>query len=161
MYLGARESCKEHCPVNPTSQSPEAWSASRTQWYNNLSIDYADQNDFASSALDQPGIMIWDRRAASRPCVLPSYLQAVDEDDLPWGGALRLDRAIEMEPQSSLADSKHSFVRSLRYCRNQRGLLGVLSRTGQLKIMRRTRRRVATKERSRSSPHLLEVYKSV
>ena len=104
--------------------------------------------------------MIWDRRATSRPVCSPSYLQAVDEDDLPWGGALRLDRAIKMEPEESLADSKHSFVRSLRYCRDQRGLLGVLSRTGQLKTMQITKEAGTHDADVESSPHLQEIYRS-
>lgn len=104
--------------------------------------------------------MIWDRRATSRPVCSPSYLQAMDEDDLPWGGALRLDRALEMEPQSSMADSKHSFVRSLRYCRDQRGLLAVLSRTGQLKVMQTTKDVGSHDPEVGSSPHVQWVYKS-
>ena len=103
--------------------------------------------------------MIWDRRATSRPVCSLSYLKAVDEDDLPWGGALRLDRAIEMEPQPSLADSKHSYVRALRYCRDQRGLLGVLSRTGQLKTMQ-TNKEAGTQDVDVDSPHLQQVYRS-
>lgn len=155
---GARK-LKRNIPVNRLTE-PGSVVSFQTKCNNNLSIDYADQNYFASSALDQPGIMIWDRRATSRPVCSPSYLQAVDEDDLPWGGALRLDRAIEMEPQSSLADSKHSFVRSLRYCRDQRGLLGVLSRTGQLKIMQTNKEVGGHQGEVEGSPHLLEVYKS-
>jgi hypothetical protein len=131
-----------------------------TRCNNNLSIDYADQNYFASSALDQPGIMIWDRRATSRPVCSPSYLQAVDEDDLPWGGALRLDRAIEMDPQSTLADSKHSFIRSLRFCRDQRGLLAVLSRTGQLKVLQLRNEAAGHATTVENSPGLQRVYKS-
>lgn len=104
--------------------------------------------------------MIWDRRATSRPVCSPTYLQAVDDEDIPWGGALQLNRAIEMEPQSSLADSKHSFVRSLRYCRDQRGLLGVLSRTGQLKILQTMKETGFQDAEVESSPHLLEAYKS-
>ena len=104
--------------------------------------------------------MIWDRRATSRPVCSPTYLQAVDEADVPWGGALRLDRAIEMEPQSSLADSKHSFIRSLRYCRDQRGLLAVLSRTGQLKVMQTTKESGTHVIDVETSPHLQEVYRS-
>lgn len=132
----------------------------QTRCNNNLSIDYADQNYFASSALDQPGIMIWDRRATSRPVCSPSYLQAVDEDDLPWGGALRLDRAIEMGPQSSSGDNKHSFIRSLRFSRDQRGLLAVLSRTGQLNVMEITKETGSHSAETEHGPGLQRVHKS-
>ncbi|GKT53296.1 WD repeat domain-containing protein [Colletotrichum tofieldiae] len=132
----------------------------QTKCNNNLAIDYADQNYFASSALDQPGIMIWDRRATSRPVASPSYLGAVDEDDLPWGGALRLDRVVEMDDDPSLSESKHSIVRSLRYCRDRRGLLAVLSRSGQLKVLE-TNKEITHREMAlEGSPELLEVHKS-
>jgi WD repeat-containing protein mio len=132
----------------------------QTKCNNNLSIDYADQNYFASSGLDQPGIVIWDRRATARPVASPSYLQAVDEDDVPWGASLRLDRAVEMDPDPSSSDSKHSFVRSLRYCRDRRGLLAVLSRTGQLKVMDTHKEYTAPDMESVNSPELLQVQKS-
>ncbi|KZL84616.1 wd repeat domain-containing protein [Colletotrichum incanum] len=132
----------------------------QTKCNNNLAIDYADQNYFASSALDQPGIMIWDRRATSRPVASPSYLGAVDEDDLPWGGALRLDRVVEMDDDPSLSESKHSIVRSLRYCRDRRGLLAVLSRSGQLKVLE-TNKEITHRDMAlEGSPELLEVHKS-
>ncbi|KAK6210413.1 WD repeat domain-containing protein [Colletotrichum tabaci] len=132
----------------------------QTKCNNNLAIDYADQNYFASSALDQPGIMIWDRRATSRPVASPSYLGAVDEDDLPWGGALKLDRVVEMDDDPSLSESRHSIVRSLRYCRDHRGLLAVLSRSGQLKVLD-TNKEITHRDMTlEGSPELLEVHKS-
>ncbi|KAF6842454.1 WD repeat domain-containing protein [Colletotrichum musicola] len=132
----------------------------QTKCNNNLAIDYADQNYFASSALDQPGIMIWDRRATSRPVASPSYLGAVDEDDLPWGGALRLDRVVDSDDDLSLSESKHSIVRSLRYCRDQRGLLAVLSRSGQLKVLKMNKELTHRDVALEGSPELLEVHKS-
>lgn len=136
---------------------PNVVTTFQTRCNNNLAIDYADQNYFTSSALDQPGIMIWDRRATARPVVSHSYLQAVDEDELPWGGALRLDRAIETDQDLSL-DSKHSFIRSLRYCRDRRGVLAVLSRTGQLKIMNTIKE--PNDGELEGSPELLQVQRS-
>jgi WD repeat-containing protein mio len=127
-----------------------------TKCINNLTVDYADQNYFASSALDQPGIMIWDRRAVNRPLASPFYNQAVDEDDLPYGGALRLDQLIEMDQ----SDNKHSFIRSIRYCRDHRGLLGVLSRTGQLKILKTNKEFPPVEMDVEGSPELLQVYRS-
>ncbi|KPM43478.1 hypothetical protein AK830_g3040 [Neonectria ditissima] len=117
-----------------------------------------DPNYFASSALDSPGVMIWDRRATSRPVASPSYLGAVDEDELPWGGALRLDRVIETDSDPFLAEGKHSLIRALRYSRDHRGLLAVLSRTGQLKVLQ-TNKETPTMV-AQSSPELLQVQKS-
>ncbi|KAM0559575.1 hypothetical protein ACHAPJ_004099 [Fusarium lateritium] len=129
----------------------------QTKCNNNLTIDYADQNYFASSALDHPGVMIWDRRATSRPVASHSYMQAIEEDELPWGGALRLDRVIETDSDPFLAEGKYSLVRSLRYCRDHRGLLAVLSRTGQLKVLNTNKE---TPSSNSSSPELLQVQKS-
>ncbi|KAF5019366.1 hypothetical protein F66182_8634 [Fusarium sp. NRRL 66182] len=129
----------------------------QTKCNNNLTIDYADQNYFASSALDHPGVMIWDRRATSRPVASHSYVQAIEQDEIPWGGALRLDRVIETDSDPFLADGKYSLVRSLRYCRDHRGLLAVLSRTGQLKVLNTNKE---TPSSNSSSPELLEVQKS-
>jgi WD repeat-containing protein mio len=137
-----------------------------TKCNNNLAIDFADQNYFASSALDQPGIMIWDRRAPSKPVtstdptVSPAYHQAVDDDDLPWGGALMLDRVIEMDSDPTLGESKHSFIRSLRYCRDHRGLIAVLSRTGQLKVLNTQKEFTAPENTLEGSPELLRLHRS-
>ena len=76
--------------------------------------------------------MVWDRRATSRSAASEIYLDAVDKDEIPWGSALRLDRAIDVRPEE-FAD-KHSLIRSIRFSRDHRGLLAVLSRTGQLKV---------------------------
>ncbi|KAF4963253.1 hypothetical protein FSARC_8722 [Fusarium sarcochroum] len=129
----------------------------QTKCNNNLTIDYADQNYFASSALDHPGVMIWDRRSTSRPVASQSYMQAIEEDELPWGGALRLDRVIETDSDPFLAEGKYSLVRSLRYCRDHRGLLAVLSRTGQLKVLNTNKEAPSS---GSSSPELLQVQKS-
>lgn len=129
----------------------------QTKCNNNLTVDN-DPNYFASSALDHPGIMIWDRRATSRPVASPGYLQAVDEDELPWGGALRLDRVIETDSDPFLAEGKHSLIRSLKYSRDQCGLLAVLSRTGQLKVLQTNKENPTVIEES--GPELLQVQKS-
>lgn len=129
-----------------------------TKMNNNLSIDYKDPNYFASTALDQPSVVIWDRRATSRPSSSPAYLEAVDNDDLPWGAALKLDLAIDVQPEQ-FAD-KHSLIRSLRFCRDQRGLLGVLSRTGQLKVLDLHREFTTPDMEYEGSPELLQVRRS-
>lgn len=102
--------------------------------------------------------MIWDRRATARPVASRGYLQAVDEDELPWGGALRLDQAIETDVDSS--ENRHSLIRSLRYCRDQRGKLAVLSRTGQLKVLD-TQKEVPSSDMAlQEGPELLQVQTS-
>lgn len=132
----------------------------QTKCNNNLTIDYADQNFFASSALDHPGVMIWDKRATSRPVASHTYMQAVEEDDLPWGGALRLDKVIETDSDPHMAEGKHSLIRSLRYCRDHRGLLAVLSRAGQLRVFETMRERPSASAALSESPELLQVRKS-
>jgi WD repeat-containing protein mio len=101
--------------------------------------------------------MVWDRRATSRPVASHTYIQAVEDDDIPWGGALRLDRAIDTD---SAADGKHSLIRSLRYCRDHRGLLAVLSRTGQLRVLETNKETLSAHDSSSQSPELLQVRKS-
>ncbi|KAH7329165.1 hypothetical protein B0I35DRAFT_345500 [Stachybotrys elegans] len=132
----------------------------QTKCNNNLAIDYADQNYFASSALDHPGVMIWDRRCTSRAVASHVYLQAIDEDELPWGGALRLDRVIQTDLDPWMADSKHSLIRSLRYCRDRRGLLAVLSLSGQLTVLDTNRDIPSSPDSSYEGPELLHVQKS-
>lgn len=87
-------------------------------------------------------------------------MQAVEEDDLPWGGALRFDRVIETDSDPFLAEGKHSLIRSLRYCRDHRGLLAVLSRTGQLRVLETNRERTSASASVSNSPELLQVRKS-
>lgn len=104
--------------------------------------------------------MIWDKRATSRPVASHAYMQAVEEDDLPWGGALRLDKVIETDSDPFLADGKHSLIRSLRYCRDHRGLLAVLSRTGQLRVFETKKERPLASVAASESPELLQVRRS-
>ncbi|KAK2594126.1 hypothetical protein QQS21_008181 [Conoideocrella luteorostrata] len=132
----------------------------QTKCNNNLTIDFMDQNNFASSALDHPGVMIWDRRATSRPVASRSYLQAVEVDELPWGGALRLDKVIETDSDPFLTEGKHSLIRSLRYCRGRRGLLAALSPTGQLKVMETNNEVVTAGMAPHEGPELLQVQRS-
>jgi hypothetical protein len=132
----------------------------QTKCCNNLAIDYADPNYFASSVLDQPGIMVWDRRAGPKTTTSPAYQDALDRDQVPWGGALRLNRSMDMEEDPAMMDSKNSFIRSLRFCRDRAGMLAVLSRTGQLKILSTKHELIDPDMASRDSPELLEVIKS-
>lgn len=131
-----------------------------TKSCNNLAIDYADQNYFASSALDQPGVMVWDRRATHRQGASSTYVHAIDREGMPWGGALRLDRAVEMEADPAQMDNKNSFIRSIRFCRDHRGQLAVLSRTGQLRILSTRHEHVDSEAKVDGSPELLDVGRS-
>ncbi|ERS97200.1 hypothetical protein HMPREF1624_06531 [Sporothrix schenckii ATCC 58251] len=132
----------------------------QTRCTNNLAIDYADPNYVASSALDHPGIMVWDKRATSRSMASPLYLDAVDVDELPWGGALRLDRAVTPESEQAINESKASVIRALRYCRDHRGMLGVLSGSGQLKVYETKHEYCPPELIADHSPELLEVRRS-
>lgn len=131
-----------------------------TKCCNNLAIDYADQNYFASSALDQPGVMVWDRRATHRQVARPSYHEAVKDDDLPWGGALRLEKAVRVLTQDPAQDTNTSYIRSIRFCRDKPGMLGVLSRAGQLRILDTRHEYVEPSNQFENSPELLEVARS-
>ncbi|KAM3454492.1 hypothetical protein MY3296_002949 [Beauveria thailandica] len=131
-----------------------------TRCNNNIAIDYADQNYFASSSLDHPGVMIWDRRASNRPLASAAYVQTVEEEDMPWGATLRLDQAIETDHDPSIVDERHSMIRSLRYCRNQRGLLAILSRTGELRVLNTKKDSPSPNITTEQGPELLHVEKS-
>ncbi|RYP69238.1 hypothetical protein DL771_006206 [Monosporascus sp. 5C6A] len=130
----------------------------QTKYNNNLAIDYADQNYFASSSLDQPGVLIWDRRATSRPSASPLYMDAVENEELPWGAALKIDRATDVDPVRF--QDRYSLIRSLRFSRDQRGLLAVLSRTGQLKVFETRKEFTSPQAESAHHPELLKVRRS-
>ena len=98
--------------------------------------------------------MVWDRRVTSRSAASPMYLESITNDEVPWGAALRLDRAIETE--------KNVYIRQLRYCRDQRGTLGVLSSAGQLQVFQTNREYIepGSKDDIYDSPELLQVQKT-
>jgi hypothetical protein len=104
--------------------------------------------------LDQPGLVIWDRRVTNRSTASPMYLESVDQEEVPWGAALKLDRAIETE--------KNVYIRQLRFYREQRGTLGVLSGAGQFQVYHTNREYVepGSVNDIRGSPELLEVKKT-
>ncbi|EKD19149.1 WD repeat domain-containing protein [Drepanopeziza brunnea f. sp. 'multigermtubi' MB_m1] len=126
----------------------------QTRCNNNLAIDYTDPNYFASSSLDQPGLVVWDRRVSGRSTVSPMYLESFDQEEMPWGAVLKLDRAIQVD--------KNTFVKQLRFSREQRGALGVLSTAGQLQILQTKKEYVEPGSANdvRDSPELLEIKKS-
>ncbi|KAG6022857.1 hypothetical protein E4U41_002147, partial [Claviceps citrina] len=132
----------------------------QTKCNNNVAIDYADQNHFASSALDHPGVMIWDRRATSQSLASQPYMQAVEEDLLPWGGALQLGQLIETGSDPFITAGKHSLIRSLRFCRDRRGLLAALSPAGQLKVLETQKDIESAGMAHQQGPDLLQVQRS-
>ncbi|KAH8815808.1 hypothetical protein F5884DRAFT_194861 [Xylogone sp. PMI_703] len=126
----------------------------KTRCNNNLAIDHADPNYFASSSLETPSVVVWDRRAIGRNSASPVYLESVDKEEIPWGSALKLNHVVETEKGSS--------IRQLRYCRDQRGALGILSSAGHLQVLHTNREFVkpSTQPTLETGPELLEVTKS-
>ncbi|TQS35932.1 hypothetical protein Golomagni_03632 [Golovinomyces magnicellulatus] len=121
----------------------------------NIAIDHLDTNYFASSTLDLPGLVIFDKRASSdRTNVAPRYIEAFEEEKLPWGAVLKLDRIIEGDKSIS--------VKQLRFSREHSGALGVLSTSGQLQVLQTKKECVGPKSEvnTRSSPELLEIKRS-
>jgi len=82
------------------------------------------------------------------------YLESFDQEEIPWGAALKLDRAIEVE--------KNVHIKQMRYCRENRGTLGVLSSAGQLQVFKTNKEYIelGSVDDIRGSPKLLEVEKS-
>ena len=90
-----------------------------TRCVNNVTIDAHDENYFASCfPSGEPEIAIWDRRMPRR-----------------WetNGTISENRQPECSLQIKRAISQPGQIWSLRFSRTQRGCLGVLSSTGQLK----------------------------
>ena len=83
------------------------------------------------------------------------YLESIDQEEVPWGAALKLDRVIKTE--------KGVHIKQLRYAREYRGHLGVLSSAGQLQILKTNREYVepGSVNDIRGAPELLEVKKSI
>lgn len=124
-----------------------------TRCNNNLAIDYADPNYFASSSINEPTVMVWDRRALNRSVAGTMYLESVDAEDIPWGGALKLEKPIETRANSS------DYIRSLRFYRDRPGYLGVLSNTGELRVLNFRKEYIDEEQYTNpvGSPELLQV----
>lgn len=126
----------------------------QTRCNNNLAIDYVEPHYFASSSLDQPGFVIWDRRATSRSVCSPLYIDAIDEEGFSWGAALNKKTAIQSEKGVS--------IKQLRFSRERGGALGVLSTAGELQVYQ-TRKEFfdpGSEDDVEGSPQLLELKKS-
>ena len=102
-------------------------------------------------------MVVWDRRVSNRSAVSPMYIASFDADEIPWGAALKLDRAIEVEK-----NEKNVHIKQLRYCREHRGTLGVLSSAGQLQVFKTNKEYIepGSEDDVRGTPRLLEVQKS-
>lgn len=127
-----------------------------TRCNNNLAIDHADSNYFASSSLESPELRVWDRRCSSRHVASQMYLESFDAEEIPWGAALSLDRTIEVNVEKTV------HIKQLRYCRERRGTLGVLSSAGQLQVLKTNEEYIepGSENDIQHSPRLLEVGKS-
>lgn len=82
------------------------------------------------------------------------YTESFDQDEMPWGSVLKLDRAIQVE--------KNTYVKQLRFSKDQRGALGVLSSAGQLQVLQTKREYVEPGSANDidGNPELLEIKKS-
>ena len=82
------------------------------------------------------------------------YLESVDHEEVPWGAVLKLDQAIQTQ--------KNVYIRQLRYCRDQRGALGILTNAGQLQVLQTNKEYVEPQSPDdvRGSPELLEIKRS-
>jgi hypothetical protein len=82
------------------------------------------------------------------------YLESFDQEEVPWGAALKLDRAIDVE--------KSTYIKQLRYSREERGALGVLSSAGQLQVFQTKREFIdpGSSDDFHISPELLEAKSS-
>jgi hypothetical protein len=143
------------CPVLIATDPSSSVINFQTRCNNNIAIDYTDSNYFASSSLDDPGIVIWDKRASSQSSASRMYNESVIQEEVPWGGVLRLKRVIE-------GTEKEVNIKQLRYSREERGALGVLSTAGQLRILQTKKEFVelASADDVTGSPEMLEIRKS-
>ena len=76
------------------------------------------------------------------------YVDSVDREEVPWGAVLKLDRAIDAD--------KNTYIRQLRYSRDQRGTLAILSSAGQLQVLQTKKEYMEPVHDIIGSPELLE-----
>ena len=108
-------------PDEPSIQFP-------TRCAHNVAIDGQDENYFASSSNSgEPMVSIWDRRAGPRPSA--TILSSGHSQYLQPGPVLEfrdcLDGSDSLSPPS---------IASLRFGRSRKGVIGILSNKGQLKV---------------------------
>ncbi|KAJ9609112.1 hypothetical protein H2200_006883 [Cladophialophora chaetospira] len=94
-----------------------------TRCVHNLAIDWLDENYFASCyPTNDPAICVWDRRMISRVNTPHMSLQHNE------------NRQPELSLELKSAIQSPGTIWSLRFSKAQRGCLGVLSSTGNLKV---------------------------
>jgi hypothetical protein len=100
-------------------------------------------------------MVIWDKRASSQSSASRMYNESFTQEEVPWGGVLRLKRVIE-------GTEKEVNIKQLRYSREERGALGVLSTAGQLRILQTNKEFVepGSADDVNGSPEMLEIRKS-
>jgi WD repeat-containing protein mio len=84
------------------------------------------------------------------------YLDSFDQEEIPWGAALKIDRAIDTGKNVNVS------VKQLRFSRERRGALGVLSTAGQLQIFQTKKEYIepGSPNDIEGSPELLEIKKT-
>lgn len=108
--------------------SPSSALQFATRCVNNITVDAQDENYFASCLqTNTPTVAVWDRRMITRTDAPTHY-----------GFATPVSQS-EQQPEvsaelSNVADSD-SHIFGLRFSKTHRGHLGVLSNTGQLKVI--------------------------
>ncbi|KAI9809514.1 MAG: hypothetical protein M1827_006820 [Pycnora praestabilis] len=102
-----------------------------TRCVHNLGIDSNDENYFASAGPQgDPTVCIWDRRLGPRSSATTLSSGNNANDGSHFVASLELNNVID-----SSSPSTRSSVWSIRYSKKERGCLGVLSNTGELKII--------------------------
>ncbi|OAP57533.1 hypothetical protein AYL99_08271 [Fonsecaea erecta] len=97
-----------------------------TRCVHNLAIDWRDENYFASCyPTNDPSICVWDRRMISR--VNTPHMGFV-------GGSHSENRQPELSLELKSVVESPGTIWSVRFSKAERGCLGVLSSTGQLKV---------------------------
>ena len=99
----------------------------QTRCVNNIALDTQDENYLASAQLkSNPTVSIWDRRMFSRTSVTQvgfgSYISSADRPP-----EVSVEMKDVIDPQNE--------IWGLRFSKTKRGLLGVLSSTGQLRML--------------------------
>lgn len=93
---------------------------------------------------------MWDKRATSKAVCSHTYMQAVDEEVLPFGAALNIKSGIR-------TDTSDATIKQIRFSREQAGALGILSTTGELRVCQTRKEFYEPEDGSPASPLLLEI----
>jgi WD repeat-containing protein mio len=97
----------------------------------NLSVDARDPNYFASCAIGEQAVCVWDRRGSPH--------QTGSSFIPPPANAVAVDQPSHILSYANCVDdykpSHKSSIWSVRYCGSKRGTFGVLTSTGQLRII--------------------------